>query len=136
MADEIRKYPNLVPGDLDMTFRDMGDGTFAPVIAADVVVTPPTPDPPDNATVASVPASATSVELLPATALRKAFIIFNTGKKTLYIRFGATNASLSSYTWPLSSHAGVTFPEGTWVGAIQGVWEAATTGAALVTEIT
>lgn len=33
MADEIRKHIPLAPGDISLKFRDMGDGTYAPVLA-------------------------------------------------------------------------------------------------------
>jgi len=136
MADEIRKG-GLVPQDLDMTFRDMLDGTFAPVIAADVIVNAPPVDPPDVSTVTAVNDSATSATLVAANANRKAFVIFNASKKQMYFRFGAAAASPTDFTWTLESFRGVTFPSYTYTGAITAIWDADTaTGKALVTEIT
>lgn len=76
------------------------------------------------ATTASVPASASSVEIFPSMGSGNGRTVFNDSTATLYLKFGTT-ASATSYTVQLAAGAYFEFPLPLYVGAVDGIWSAA-----------
>jgi hypothetical protein len=81
----------------------------------------------------SVAGSASSVQLLAATATRLGATIFNDSAATLYLKLGTT-ASTTSFTVKLITDAYYEVPFG-FTGRIDGIWTSAT-GNARITELT
>lgn len=135
MADEIRQYPAVAPGDLPVTFKDMGDGTYALVVSATVATT--AADPADTPNVTTVATSITSVTIVASSVTRKSLIIVNDSKKPLLLRFGSSAASAADYSLRLGSQGRYEMPRDWYVGEIRGIWEGAdASGKARITEIT
>lgn len=89
---------------------------------------------PANATLASVPSSASSVTLLVANPARRSFIIVNASTKVLSVAFAAS-ATTAAYTFQIAANGIYESPIGGYTGLITGIW-AAVNGAAKVTEVT
>lgn len=89
--------------------------------------------PGDTGASASVSQSATSVELLAANAERREVIIRNEpqGNQVLYVAFGAT-ATLNE---AIALRKGDVLIEDKYTGQITGIWDAAGTGNARITEV-
>jgi hypothetical protein len=78
--------------------------------------------------------SATNTTILAANAARLGAVIVNETNKVLYLKLGAT-ASLTSYTYKMAPEDRVEVPFG-YTGIIDGIWSAAGSGFAQVTELT
>ncbi len=89
-------------------------------------------DAPAAAAHTSVASSASSVQLLAATA-RKGFTIFNDSTQVLYIKYGAT-ASATSYLAQIAASGFYEDPWG-WNGVVDGIWASAN-GNARIVELT
>lgn len=86
------------------------------------------------AAVTSVANSATVVNLLVENFNRSGAIIVNTSPAILYVKLGS-GATTASYTAKLATDGTFTVPSN-YKGLITGIWASATTGAALITELT
>ena len=86
-----------------------------------------------GATLTQVPASATSVQLLPANAGRRGAVIVNDGTAALYLAYAATTSS-TAYTYRLPPQAIFEMPLPIYTGVISGIWSAAN-GQAAITEL-
>jgi hypothetical protein len=94
---------------------------------------------PGTSTTSSVASSATSVTLLAANAARKGAVITNDDDNPLRVRYSASAASAADYTVLLlknQAHELAVCQGGVYTGAITGIWEAAGSGAARVTQLT
>lgn len=80
--------------------------------------------------------SATVVKLKDPTPLRRGLIIVNTDANNLYLRYGDA-ASTSSGGWTYIIPAGATWemPKPIYTGLITGIWTAAGSGIANMTEV-
>lgn len=85
--------------------------------------------------VVSVPASATSVTIKDANAARTALLIYNDADRALYLKFGAV-ASVTDFTVKLLPGGYYEVPGPVYSGVVDGIWDAAPTGAARMTELT
>jgi len=92
------------------------------------------PTPPPNATLTTVPASATSVPLLASNANRRQVFIHNDSNADLKIAFAAT-ASDTAYTVLIPRNSQWESSLNGYTGAISGIWFAAV-GSARITEVT
>ena len=112
----------------------VGKVTNAAPSAADYGVVTRTPEP-ASATVANVAQNAAATTLLASNAARRGFVIHNDSESwqaTLYVKFGAS-ASLTDHTRPILP--GETWERrGGYTGVITGIWSAAGSGNARVTE--
>lgn len=88
-----------------------------------------------SATLVNVNDTASSTTLQAANNARRGWLIFNDSSSDLYIKFGAT-ASLTSFSIKLGSGQYYEMPQPIYVGVIDGIWSADSTGAARVTELT
>ena len=87
------------------------------------------------AALTTVAASTTSVSLLASNALRVNMYVVNSSSiGNLFMAFAAT-ASLSSYTIQIPPGGLYEFSNTAYTGAISGIWDNATAGAALITEV-
>jgi hypothetical protein len=87
----------------------------------------------DDANVTSIPASISTVVVLPSNPDRKGVILFNDSSSTASIQYGST-ASTTSFTLELGPNDLHTMQEPIYTGIISAVWTAAT-GFLRVTEI-
>jgi len=88
-----------------------------------------------TATVAPVPAAATTTLLLAANPNRKAVIIFNDAATPLYVKFG-DGVSGSDFSVKLQGQTYYEVPQPVYNGDLTGVWDGTPpTGFARVTEI-
>lgn len=85
-----------------------------------------------SATLANVAYSATNVTLLASNSSRKMCTIFNDATVALYIKMGAT-ASATSFTVKVLAGGYWEMPTIGYTGIIDGIWDAAGSGAARVT---
>ena len=86
--------------------------------------------------VVAVALNTSSVSLKAANAARRGLMIYNGGSQTLYVIYGAT-ASLSLYSFPIAPGGFFEMnPFQIDPGQVSGIWAAAGTGSALVTEQT
>lgn len=90
---------------------------------------------PTTGTQTSVAASATSVTLLALNAARKSASIFNDADKALFVKFGTT-ASATSFKIKIAAGGYWDFPQPIYTGRVDGIWEAAPTGSARISEET
>lgn len=93
---------------------------------------------PSSSTVTSVNDSATSVTLCASNAFRVALYVFNDSDQILYLKLGAT-ASLTSFTTKVLPQGFYELPDVAgfiYVGVVDGIWAANSTGAARITELT
>lgn len=88
----------------------------------------------ENAALSSVNDSDTSVTLLAENPNRLGVIIFNDSTEKLYVKYGLT-ASLTSFTTIVGVGAIWEMPRPVYVGRIDGIWAANSTGAARITEL-
>lgn len=88
-----------------------------------------------TATLANVSDSATSVTLQAANANRLGWSCFNDSTEALFVKFGAT-ASATSFTVKVGAGAFYEMPVPIFTGLIDGIWNADSTGAARLTELT
>lgn len=86
-----------------------------------------------TSTVTAVVANAASVTLLASAATRLRAHIYNDSDKKLFVKYGVT-ASAASYTDKLLPQQKMTIED--YTGRIDGIWEAAPTGNAVITEVT
>lgn len=88
-----------------------------------------------TATSTSVNSSASSGQLLALNAARKGMTLVNTDANDLYLKYGTT-ATTAAGGWTYLVRAGATFEmTGTiYTGRIDGIWSAAGTGYAEITE--
>ena len=91
-----------------------------------------------TATVTSVAASASSVQLRAANTARLGIVIANTGTLgTIYLLFGSGTASATNFTYSIPPLGSFTMSSPIYTGAIQGIWSTTTgAGPAVVTELT
>lgn len=85
-----------------------------------------------SSTIASISASASSVQLFASNSSAKKRHVFNSSTVNLYLKEGAS-ASTSSFTVRLEPFDYYEFPEPLYTGVVHGIWDSAT-GNALVTE--
>lgn len=81
----------------------------------------------------SVASSATSAELLAAGSSRQMITVRNTDANTLYLLVGTGTASATNHTVALASGDYYELPHVRYAGALNGVWAADGSGAALIT---
>lgn len=118
-----------VAGQAVKSLVDQGDGTHAERVDAVISARAAT------GTVTAVNSAATSTSLLAANTARKGCVIVNTDVNDLRIKFGAT-ASATSFTYIISGNKGQwTMPWPIYTGAIDGIWDADGSGAAVITEL-
>lgn len=89
---------------------------------------------PSTSSVTNVSAQATSVTVAAANAARRGLLVFNDADKNLYLKLGAT-ASVTSYSVRIAAGGYYEVPNPSYSGIVDGIWEAAPTGAARVTEL-
>lgn len=106
-----------------------GDPAGTPIPVTSVAQTSTT------ATETRVNGSATSVTILASNVNRRGAVIVNDNNKVLYLKMGAGPATTTSYTYKMSTDDRVEVPAN-YTGIITGIWSAAGTGAAQVTEFT
>lgn len=89
----------------------------------------------DGVTKTNVNDSASSIQLSAANTSRKGWSVFNDSSSILYINFGST-ASLTAYVVQVAAGGFYEMPKPTYLGVINGIWSADSSGAARVTELT
>lgn len=90
----------------------------------------------DAATVTSVASAATSATLLAANANRIGATIHNSDANALFVKFGATATTTTSYTVKIAADGYYEFPHPVYRGIVDGIWAADGAGAAQITELT
>jgi hypothetical protein len=88
-----------------------------------------------TSTLTSIPSSVTSVALLAANPLRLGAVLFNDSTAALYLSYGPSDASATSYTVKVDAGGSWTNDSPVYTGAITGIWTTAN-GACHVTELT
>lgn len=106
-------------------------GTATPVSSANPL--PTRANQGATAAVTAVVANAASVTLLASAPTRTRAKIYNDSDKTLFVKYGVT-ASSSSYTKKLLPQQDMDVDD--YTGRIDGIWQAAPTGNAVITEVT
>lgn len=110
-------------------YEDNGDGTGA----MHVIVDSGGANTVSTSTEVIVTSAAVDTELLPANPDRKGGSIFNAADKILYVKYG-TGASPTSYKTQIAPGGFWAFPLPIYTGVINGIWEAAPTGDAIISE--
>lgn len=87
----------------------------------------------DNATVARVSSSASSVALKALSSGRRSLTVFNESTQVLYLKYGGVSASTTDYTVQIGAGGFYEAPQPVFRGPVWGVWASAN-GAAQVTE--
>lgn len=118
---------------LKVKYKDLGGGAYAPYVSLETNA--PSSSPATAASLANVASSATNVTLKAANASRRGLIVFNDADKALHLKYGAT-ASATSFTVKIAAGGYWEMPQPVYVGVVDGIWEAAPTGSARVTEST
>lgn len=88
----------------------------------------------NTATLANVASSATSVTILAANENRSQAMLTNDSTQVLYLKFGSTAASTTSYTVQIASNGYYELPSPTYKGELRGIWASAN-GNARITEV-
>jgi peroxiredoxin len=105
-------------------------------VASDQSAIPVTSPTSSSAALSNVSGSATSVTVLASNASRKNATFYNDSTATLYLKFGSTAASTTSYTVQIPPNGYYELPNGSiYTGQLTGIWSAAN-GAVRVTELT
>ncbi len=89
----------------------------------------------NTATLTNQTDQATNVTLAAANAARKGLLAHNDSPSILYLKYGAT-ATTSSYTVKIAADGYWEMPEPIYVGIIDGIWSADSTGSVRLTELT
>jgi hypothetical protein len=108
-------------------------------ISGSITITSADPSKSPTSTLTNIASSATSVTILAANSNRKTVIIANDSTAILYLKFNASAASASNYTFSLSPLTSGVAPTVSlkgedYSGEIRGIWASAN-GFARVTEI-
>lgn len=90
--------------------------------------------PSEAATVAKVNSSASSVTVAAANAARRALMIYNSDTNDLMLKFGATASATSFSVYIPGGGFWEMQPGAPYTGKLDGIWTAAGSGAAFVTE--
>lgn len=90
---------------------------------------------PGNVTVTDVAQSAVDVVLQASNVARRTIIFTNASKANLFVKLGSV-ATTALYSFVVSPNVPLFLPMEWYTGVIHGIWSAAGTGVALVTEIT
>jgi hypothetical protein len=90
---------------------------------------------PKTGTRTAVVSAAADTSLLAANTSRYGATIFNDTDKTLYLALGSVAASTTSYTVQVPALGLYEVPYA-FCGAVRGIWAAAPTGSARITELT
>ena len=90
----------------------------------------------DAAAVTSVNSAATNTTLLAANANRIGATIHNSDANALYVKFGATATTTTSYTVKIAADGYYEFPAPVYRGIVDGIWSADGAGSAQITELT
>lgn len=110
------------------TIYENGDGTGGMMVAFDSAQSSS-----DTEEATNVAASDTVVTLLAANADRKGGSVFNDADKALYLKNGA-GASATSFKVKIAAGGYYEFPQPIYTGIITGIWDAAPTGSARISE--
>lgn len=99
------------------------------------------PFPSQTATRSQVAAAAVDTLLLASNSARKGATIYNSTDKVLHVSLGTVAATVANSTIPLALQTGTAgggYYEvpANYIGMIRGIWDAAPTGAAKITELT
>ena len=95
-----------------------------------------TPRSPQTPTLANVSSSASSVTLFEANTAAVARFLYNDSSAVLYLKYGTTAASTTSYTVQVAAGGFYEFPGSPcYNGKVTGIWASAN-GAARTTEVT
>lgn len=95
---------------------------------------PTKPAPTANATRSNVTAATADTQVLAANTSRTGVLIFNDSTATMYLAYGSTAASTTSYSVQIGAGAYWEMPKPVYTGVLKAVWEAEN-GAARVTEL-
>lgn len=87
-----------------------------------------------NATKSNVASSASDVQLLAENPRRQFCVIFNDSTQVLYVSFGSTAASATSYSYKLGAGDTLEVNRLEFNGEIRGIWASAN-GNARITEV-
>lgn len=87
----------------------------------------------NTGTTTSVASAASTTSLLAADANRYGFTVANTDANLLYVLLGTGTASATNYTFTVAPNSDRTVSD--YTGAVQGIWAADGSGAALLTVI-
>lgn len=87
-----------------------------------------------SAATTSVPWSATEVPIIAANTGRKSASIYNNSDKTLYIKYGTGVTNTTSFKVAIASKGYFELPKPIYTGVVTGLWDAAGTLSALVSE--
>lgn len=90
----------------------------------------------DVAAVTSVASVATSTTLLAANANRIGVTIHNSDANALFVKYGATATTTTSYTVKIASDGYWEMPNPIYRGILDGIWAADGSGSAQITELT
>lgn len=87
-----------------------------------------------SATRSNVTAATSDTQVLAANTSRTGVLVFNDSTATMYLAYGDTAASTTSYSVQLDAGAYWEMPQPVYTGALRAIWDAAD-GAARVTEL-
>ena len=90
----------------------------------------------DTATVSTLASAATSATLLAANANRIGVTIHNSDANALYVKYGATATTTTSYTVKIAADGYWEMPQPIYRGVLDGIWSADGAGSAQITELT
>lgn len=111
----------------------LGSGTSN---IGDVDVATTVPPLATTATLSNVNDAASSTDLLVANTSRKGVILHNDSDQILYLKYGSTDATTTSYTYEIAPQAHWEMPFPIYTGQLEGIWAADSSGAARITELT
>lgn len=132
MANNPLDISNPSTGDNSTTETEIKNDSGIPI---PVSVSSNTPATATTATRSNVASSASSVAIAAANTSRKGLLITNDSTQVLYLAYGATAASATSYTVQLAPGAYWEMPSPLYTGAMTGIWASAN-GNARITELT
>lgn len=113
------------------------DGDYVPITTDNLGQTRTARPVAGTATVTAVNDQATSTTLLAAAAGRKGVIAHNNSSADLYLKYGATaTTSAGGYSYKIPAGEHWEMPEPIYVGIIDGIWSADSSGAVSLTELT
>lgn len=141
VASLARRYPLPVtafgnPDDARETDPDAAETTLIALTRAIfAAVSSPVGGSVSTASLSSVASGVASVQLLAANSVRKGVAVFNTDANPLFLKYGTTATTTTSFTVKIPADGYWEMPQPIYTGIIHGIWSGDGSGAAVITEL-
>lgn len=88
-----------------------------------------------TASISAVASGVASVQLLAANSNRKLVAVFNTDANPLFLKYGTTATTSTSFTVKIPADGYWEMPQPIYTGIIHGIWSGDGSGSAVITEL-